>query len=143
MTVPSERFPYVEVDPSLGPASALPYMPLSLAYGQRTVQASGLVDSGAALNVLSYEVGLQLGLVWEQLTIPVRLTGNLAESDARAVVLTATVGALEPVRLAFAWTHNREVPVILGQVNFFMEFDVCFYRSRSLFEIRPQGSDEI
>jgi len=27
------------------------------------------------------------------------------------------------------------VPLILGQVNFFMEFDVCFYRSQLEFAI--------
>ena len=68
-----------------------------------------------------------------------RLTGNLAQSEARAIVLTATLGRFPPVRLAFAWTRNNLVPVILGQVNFFMEFDVCFYRSRLAFEIKPKG----
>ena len=40
------------------------------------------------------------------------------------------------MRLAFAWTNSNDLPVILGQVNFFFEFDVCFLRSRLLFEIR-------
>jgi hypothetical protein len=30
------------------------------------------------------------------------------------------------------------VPLLLGQVNFFMGFNVCFFRARSLFEIRPK-----
>jgi hypothetical protein len=29
--------------------------------------------------------------------------------------------------------------LILGQTNFFMEFDVCFYRSHLEFEIRPKS----
>ena len=29
--------------------------------------------------------------------------------------------------------------MILGQVNFFMEFDVCFFRSQAAFEINPKG----
>jgi len=138
----AEHFPYVEVTPSLGAASALPYVPLVLELGQNTVSVSGLVDSGAALNVLPYNVGLQLGAVWERQTVPVQLTGNLGASEARAIILTATVGQFAPVRLAFAWTRNREVPIILGQVNFFMEFDVCFFRSRSVFEIRPRETHE-
>jgi hypothetical protein len=140
MTSLVERFPYVEIDPAMGSASALPYVPVTLGYEQRDILASGLVDSGATLNVLPYGVGLQLGAVWERQVIPVRLTGNLAESEARAIVLTAKVGPFPPVRLAFAWTRSTLVPVILGQVNFFMEFDVCFSRSRLFFEIRPKGT---
>jgi hypothetical protein len=48
------------------------------------------------------------------------------------------VGGFPAVRLAFAWAQTDAVPVALGQVNFFMEFDVCFYRSRSSFEVRPK-----
>ena len=137
----AQEFPYVEVDPSLGAASALPYVPLTLEYEGRVVSVSALVDSGSALNVLPYDVGLQLGAVWEQQTIPVQLSGNLEDSEARAIIVTGTVGQFAPVRLALAWTRNDKVPLILGQVNFFMEFDVCFFRSRFAFEIRPKGLD--
>ena len=80
----AHRFPYVPVDPSLGAASALPYMPMTLLRGQQEIAASALVDSGAALNVLPYDLGVQLGAVWEQQTVPVALSGNLAASEARA-----------------------------------------------------------
>jgi len=135
-----QRFPYVEIDPSIGAASALPYLPIGLRYGTEVVSVSALVDSGATLNVLPYEVGLRLGANWEQQTTPVRLTGNLAESEARAIIVTGAVGPFAPTRLAFAWTRNNRVPVILGQVNSFMEFDVCFFRWRAVFEIRPRES---
>jgi hypothetical protein len=140
MKSPGERFQYVEVDSSLGSASALPYVPIILAYQQRETSVSGLVDSGATLNVLPYDLGVRLGAVWERQAVPVRLTGNLAESEARAIVLTARVGQLPSVRLAFAWTRSDRVPLILGQVNFFMEFDVCFFRSRLFFDIEPKGT---
>lgn len=139
MTEP-QRFPYVELDPSLGAASALPFAPITLEREENVANVSALVDSGAALGVLPYDVGVQLGAVWEQQTIPVKLAGNLADSDARAIIVTATIGRFTPVRLAFAWTRNNQVPVILGQVNFFMEFDVCFFRSQSAFEIKPRES---
>jgi hypothetical protein len=29
--------------------------------------------------------------------------------------------------------------MILGQVNFFMEFDLCFFRSQAAFEVKPKG----
>ena len=88
--------------------------------------------------VLPYNVGLQLGAVWEHQTVAVKLSGNLAASEARALLLTGKVGDLAPVRLAFAWTRSNNVPVILGQVNFFMEFDICFYRSQLEFEVKPK-----
>ena len=60
-----QRFPYVEVDPILGAASSLPYAPITLQLGDRKVQVSGLIDSGSTLNVLPFDVGLQLSAVWE------------------------------------------------------------------------------
>jgi hypothetical protein len=140
--VTAHRFPYVQVDPSLGAASALPFMPITLIHGQQEIEASALVDSGAALNVIPYNLGVQLGVVWEQQTVPVALSGNLAASEARALLLTGQVADFAPVRLAFAWSRSNNVPLILGQVNFFMEFDVCFFRAQLFFEIRLAGNTE-
>ena len=116
----------------------MPYAPITLQYGDRVIRVSGLVDSGATLNVLPYDVGLQLGAVWERQTVPVRLAGNMADAEARAIVVTGTIGRFAPVRLAFAWTRSSRVPVILGQTNFFMEFDIGFCRSQLFFEIKPR-----
>ena len=137
MTPPAQQFPDVPRDPSLGQASLAPMLPLTL-IGRHSVATSGLVDSGAAVNVLPYVLGVQLGFDWDQQTQSVELSGNLASVEARVVVLSAMVGNFPPVRLAFAWARTDEVSVILGQVNFFLEFDVCFFRSRGLFEVRPK-----
>jgi len=134
----AEQYPFVAMDAALGPASLLPCLPLTLAFQQRSVPIMGLLDSAAAVNVLPYDVGQQLGAAWDQQTTSVQLTGNLAQQDARVLVVSATVGKFPPVRLAFAWTRSISVPVLLGQVNFFMEFDVCLFRSRSVFEVRPK-----
>jgi Aspartyl protease len=137
VTSPAERYPFVERDPRLGVASLAPLLPVQLV-GANAVSAVGLLDTGATVNVLPYALGEQLGLVWDQQSIPVTLSGNLAASEGRAVVVSAVVGNFSPVRLAFAWARTDDVPVLLGQVNFFMEFDVCFFRSRSVFEVRPK-----
>ena len=47
---------------------------------------------------------------------------------------------VELVRLAFAWTQAENVPLLLGQVNFFMEFDTCFYRSQLAFDVSPKSA---
>jgi hypothetical protein len=137
MTAPV-RFPYVQTNPQLGAAGAFPFLPLALSHGGRSVTVSGLLDTGAAVNVLPHSLGLQLALAWDHQTVPVRLTGNLAALPACGVVLSATVGVFPPIWLTFAWTQSDAVPVILGQMNFFLEFEACFFRARSAFEIKPK-----
>jgi hypothetical protein len=134
----AEQYPFVVKDAALGPVSLLPLLPITLGLQQQTASVMGLLDTAAMVNVLPYDVGVQLGAVWEQQTTAVQLTGNLAQQEARAILVSAAVGKFAPVRLAFAWTKSNAVPVLLGQVNFFMEFDVCFFRSRSIFEVIPK-----
>lgn len=138
MTIPAQQFPFVLCEPSLGEASLAPMLELNLT-GKHSVVTSGLVDSGATVNVLPYSLGKQLGLDWDRQTQSVTLSGNLASVESRVVVLSALVTGFPQVRLAFAWANTDEISVILGQVNFFLEFDVCFFRSRSLFEVRPKS----
>jgi hypothetical protein len=134
------RFAYAQQTLSFAGADSLPFLPIQVEFQSQIVSVSALVDSGASNNVLPYSVGMQLGFVWEQQPEIGYLAGNLAQTAARAVVVQVTVGVFEPVLLAFAWTQNDAVPVILGQVNFFAEFDVCFFRSEAAFEVTPKQS---
>lgn len=61
MTAPVERYPFVTMDPTTGPASLQPYLPLRLALGASVISVSGLLDTGATVNVLPYDVGSSLG----------------------------------------------------------------------------------
>lgn len=135
----AERYPFVSGDAALGEASFRPYLPLTLIYQQRSVKASSLLDTGASVNVLPYLLGIELGYEWERQTTTLSLTGNLAQYEARVVLVQAVVGDFEPIQLVFAWTQATNLPLILGQVNFFMEFNVCFYRSQLQFEISPKS----
>lgn len=132
----SHQFPFVARAAEHGAGSLAPMLPLTLV-GKHSVAALGLVDTGAAVSVLPYTVGVNLGFDWDQQTTSVQLSGNLAIADARAVLVSAVVAGFAPARLAFAWARVDNVPVILGQINFFLEFDVCFFRARQFFEIRP------
>lgn len=136
----SQRFPFREMSSEFGAGSSMPYLPLVLNYLNQSLNVTGLLDTGATVNVLPYDTGVQLGANWEQQKTIIRLTGNLAQLEARGIIVSATIGKFESVRLAFAWTKANNIPVILGQVNFFLEFDVCFYRSQSIFEVRPKTS---
>jgi hypothetical protein len=134
-----ERFEYTPVTAQAGEAGFLPQLPLILTYKNQSVNASGLLDTGATVNVLPYRVGLQLGAEWDPQAPAITLTGNLAQFPARPIVVLASVGRFPSTRSAFAWTQAEDIPLILGQVNFFMEFDVCFYRSQRAFDVRPKS----
>ncbi len=82
-------------------------------------------------------VGLQLGAIWERQPKSVELVGNLANFEARGLLVHGQVGHFNPVELVFAWTRTRDVPVILGQMNFFLEFDVYVYGSQGYIEVIP------
>lgn len=137
MTTPV-RFPYVGKDARYQTRNPLPHLPITLRHGTCAVTISGLLDTGSTVNVLPYNVGLQLGLAWEQQPTRVHLTGNLARLPARGVIVSGQVASFPPIHLAFAWTESTEAPLILGHVNFFMEFDVCFFGSQAAFEINPK-----
>ncbi|NEO77173.1 hypothetical protein [Moorena sp. SIO4G3] len=136
--VDGQRFPFTERTDSLGRSSIMAYLPLILSLGNRSVEVMALLDTGASVNVMPYEIGVQLGAVWENQTISIPLSGNLARSQARGLVISGTVASFSPVLLAFAWTQSKEVPVILGHMNFFAEFNVCFYRHQLAFEVYPR-----
>jgi hypothetical protein len=129
------KFPFISVNPALGEAGFRPILPIALTNSDRVVMAEGLLDTGAMVNVLPYKIGLELGFVWNKQNVPLDLAGNLAQYEARAVFVQAIVGQLEPVRLVLAWTRATGIQLLLGQVNFFMEFDVCFHRSQLNFEV--------
>jgi len=132
------RFAFTEIDPDLGALSTLPYLPILLTYQQHSLKVSGLLDTGSSVNVLPYSTGLRLGAVWEHQWLSVPLGGNLARFEARAVAIKAKIEHFPSVDLAFAWTRDKNAPLILGQMNFFLAFDVCFYRSELAFELSPK-----
>ena len=139
MTTPV-RFAYAHPDTRHAEGSLLAYVPITLRHATHALAVTGLLDTGSTVNVLPYALGLQLGLVWEQQSTRVHLTGSLARLPARGVIVSGQVASFPPVDLAFAWTQAPDVPILLGQVNFFMEFDVCFFRSQAAFEINPKGT---
>ena len=138
--IESQSFPFLEAKDIYGDVDVVPSLPLTLTYGQSSIAVSGLLDTGASVNVLPYSVGRDLGAIWEEQNFSVQLAGNLATVEAKGLVVSAQIGDFQPVTLVFAWSQTDDVPILLGRMNFFLEFDVCFYRSRSLFELRPKSS---
>ncbi|MCY7392298.1 MAG: retropepsin-like domain-containing protein [Leptolyngbyaceae cyanobacterium CAN_BIN12] len=135
----AQLFNFTEGLDTFGVPDALPQLPISLTYRGLSVEVLALLDTGASVNVLPYRVGIQLGATWEEQTTSVILAGNLASVEARGLLVSAQIGDFDPVRLVFAWSLSDDVPLLLGRMNFFLEFDVCFYRSQLVFEVRPNS----
>jgi hypothetical protein len=132
-----EQFPYRDRNPATPGFDLMPDLPILLRSATHTLSGLALVDSGAAISVLPYSLGVQLGLDWQSQQLQIRLTGAFAQVEARGIAVEAVVGQLPPVRLVLAWAASDQVPFLLGEFNFFQAFDIAFFRSRGVFEIRP------
>ncbi len=134
----SKRFDYQQVGSGFLKSNFLPMLPISLKREEKSVESIGLLDTGSTVNLLPYSLGIELGGIWENQMIMPNLSGNVGNFEARGLILETTIFDFEKVNLAFAWTKSDDVRLILGQINFFAEFDVCFFRSQGFFEIKPK-----
>lgn len=69
-TIPIEFVIFIERIDSLGRSSVMPYLPITLSNGSNSVEVMALLDTGASINVLPYQISLQLGAICEQQTVP-------------------------------------------------------------------------
>ncbi|MBI4670707.1 MAG: hypothetical protein HY741_03435 [Chloroflexi bacterium] len=91
------------------------------------------------LYVLPYHIGLELGARWDAEAATLSLGGSFRGVPAMELAVVGSVGSFLPVNLFFAWSQSDDVRVILGQYNFFQEYDVHFYRSQFAFEVNPKS----
>jgi hypothetical protein len=63
--VDAQKFPYKIIDGSPGMVDRMPYLSLKLSLNDQSLNAEGLLNTGASVNVLPYQLGTQLGLIWE------------------------------------------------------------------------------
>ncbi len=116
----------------------MPRLPLEITFGRRSLKVTGIVDSAASVNVLPYRVGLALGAVWEDQVPAGALAGSFKNAESRALPVLAKIPEQSDavgIPLLFAWAESDNMSVLLGQTNFLMEFNVCFYRSKNYFEV--------
>ncbi|MFN0033803.1 MAG: hypothetical protein ACKVUS_01975 [Saprospiraceae bacterium] len=132
------RFNYSVLHPGQDALYSLPRLPVSLRSGTQIIETVGLVDSGAMLNVLPFTVGQQLGFVWEDANASIGLAGAFSGVKAIPVTAIASIADFPPVRLAFAWASSDKTPMIFGQINFFQEFEICFFKKEMAFELNLQ-----
>jgi len=115
----------------------LPFVEITLIYQDQSISRPALVDSGATLNVLPHDIGFELGLDWDAQTFPIEMEGVLRRIPAFAVKLTAHIGHFAPFPLHFAWLRRSSatLPIILGHINFFQQFQVTFNTQAGFFEL--------
>jgi hypothetical protein len=77
-------------------------------------------------------------MLWEEQPPIAQLAGNLSRSESRGVLVTGFVQDYPAIRLVFAWTQDNLAPLILGQVNFFQKFQVCFDGALQVFTLQPR-----
>jgi len=142
MTMPL-RYPYSRIPSRSSLIRVRPLLPLTLEYRQKQRDVTGLLDSGADVSVLPFEIGIALGLDWESQRLSINLGGNLGRYEARIVVVSANVGNTAPALLVFGWTQAPNVPIILGQANFFKRYNVHFFGADEYFEIERRTEEEI
>jgi hypothetical protein len=131
------RYTFTPVSAGPGFTVQMPFIAVRLARNGKSVDADALVDSGAMINVLPFDLGVRLGLDWNAQPHTLSLGGTLG-GPAKIVALEATVASYPAVSLLFAWSRLPNVRLILGQTNFFHEFDASFHRSRSYFVVEPK-----
>lgn len=138
----SQRFSFTEGYDTFGVPDALPKLSLTLTYRNSSLEVSGLLDTGASVNVLPYSIGVQLGAIWQEQTTSVLLAGNLAPVEAKGLLVSAQIGSFEPVRLVFAWSLSDDVPLLLGRMNFFCSL-MCVFIVRNLYLMFIQNCSAI
>jgi hypothetical protein len=136
----SASYPFLSVENSWGEIILRPVLPFELYISDRSVTVNALLDTGADVNILPYNVGLQIGADWSACPILPSPTGNLSKYETRGLAVNAVIGNFPSTKLGFAWVQSDHVPLLLGQINFFMQYDVCFFRASSRFELRPKST---
>lgn len=71
------KFKYSTLHPKQSQLDSLPRLRLQLSSQTNTIEAIGLVDSGATINVLPFDIEVSLGAVWEEQKAIIPSAGNL------------------------------------------------------------------
>ena len=118
-------FSYQQIDAY----SIMPIIPIRLEHDRFSILTDALIDSGASVNVMPFQLGLELGFEWESCPVGTNLVGSLSEVETRLVVVQAFVADLRKIQLGFVWVKSNRSRVLLGQNNFFKHYSICFSRT--------------
>lgn len=88
------RFKYSVTDPSRNELDSLPHLTLTLLCNNRQIDVVGLVDSGATIYVLPYEIGVHLKETWDERKANIKLAGNMGRFPAMPLAVMAKLAIL-------------------------------------------------
>jgi hypothetical protein len=131
----SKSFPYQKVSRF----AAYPMLPIELQAKTEVIHDIALIDSGAEISVLPYDMGLKLGLDWYSSPIGTGLAGRVKPEDSRLVVINLLVEPFQPFLNVFLWIKSNEVRLIVGQANFLVHFDVLLSARKQEFILYETG----
>ncbi len=131
----SLSFPYILSTEYVDDQVTRPFIPVSIRYHGNSVDTMAMLDSGADTSILPYAMGLALGAEWSRQPDLWHLEGFGGELETKKLVVDLIIGDWHPLRILFGWASANDVPVLLGQLNFFYLVDICFYRSRELVQL--------
>jgi hypothetical protein len=115
-----------------------PVISIELAHDGVVVPTMALIDSGADINLFSYEIGELLGLDVESGEVGdvVSMTGQPAELYTHTVTLI--VGGKEhSVKASFTKALDDRPYGVLGQYGFFDLFKVDFDLTHEVIQVKP------
>ncbi len=136
------KFDYTHVPALPDWASGRPLVDIQLYHAEHEIIVPVLVDSGADISIMPYEIGLELGFIWNEQTYPIDLGGIMRGVPAFAVLVRGEIAGLPEKALVFAWAqkHRSECRFVVGQMNFFQQYEVTFRGYENTFEISAKPS---
>lgn len=135
------KFNYVKEEISGKPKKEWPKrpkLPVALFYGDKKQNMYALVDSGADLCLFNSAIGKLLGIDLE--SGPLKPIGGISGGImARMHTIQLQVqGIPERIEIVAGFTDSAGVSGLLGQADFFDNFQVSFERYRWEFDVTPR-----
>ena len=118
----------------------MPLLPVQLERSGKVVNEAALVDSGAGMSVLPYQLGLEFGFDWATAKPGIALRGFASADDTRLVFLNVEAQPFEKFLNVFLWVKNPSARLILGQANFFAHFEITFAAHTKSFSLTELGA---
>lgn len=119
----------------------LPWITVDIMTNERLLPGvRAVVDSGTSVNLLPHHVGLSLGLEWGSPIFP--NIGKVRGRDCVGVKLGLGVKEFGAYVMRFAWSPDNDIPVLLGQVDFFQHFGIYFEASEQYFTLHPTAGED-
>lgn len=135
-------FDYIHIPTLPDWTSGRPLVDIQLYHAGYELTVPVLVDSGADISMMPYDIGLELGFIWEEQTYPIDLGGMMRGVPAFAVLVRGEIAGLPEKALVFAWAQksSSECRFVLGQMNFFQQYKVTFEGYKNTFDISSRPS---